>query len=66
MSTVEEVEEALRRLSPDEQATFRHWYAEFDAEQWIGNSKPMSRRGRLDLLINEARQDKRDGRCTDR
>ncbi len=66
MRTVEEVEEALRRLSPDEQATFRAWYAEFDAEQWDRQLEADVAAGRLDWLIDEARQDKREGRCTDR
>ena len=66
MSTVEELEEALRRLSPEEQATFRAWYAEYDAEQWDRQFEADVAAGRLDWLIAEARQDKLDGRCTDR
>ncbi len=31
MSTVEEIEDAIRQLKPNEMETFRAWYAEFDA-----------------------------------
>jgi hypothetical protein len=31
MSTVEEIEAAIQKLSPDQMAAFREWYAEFDA-----------------------------------
>jgi len=66
MSTVQEIEEAVRRLSPDEQASFRAWYAEFDAEEWDRHFETDVAAGRLDWLIAEARQDRREGRCTDR
>ena len=31
---VEEIERAVRKLSPEELAAFRAWFAEFDAEVW--------------------------------
>ena len=31
MKTVEEIADAVRRLSPIEKADFRRWYADFDA-----------------------------------
>lgn len=34
MSKVEVIEEQIEKLSPDELATFRRWYAEFDSEMW--------------------------------
>ena len=34
MSKVEVIEEQIEKLSPDELATFRRWYAAFDAETW--------------------------------
>ncbi len=32
--TVQESEAAVRELSPDELATFRRWFFEFDADGW--------------------------------
>ena len=66
MSTVEEIEEALRRMSPDERAAFRAWYAQFDAEEWDRQLEADVAAGRLDWLVDEARSDQQEGRCTDR
>ena len=66
MSTVTEVEEALRQMTPEELAAFRSWYAEFDAEEWDRQLEADVAAGRLDWLIAEARNDKKEGRCTDR
>ena len=66
MSTVEQLEEALRRLSPDERAAFRAWYAQFDAEEWDRQFEADVAAGRLDWLAGEARNDRQEGRCTDR
>ena len=66
MSTVEQVEDALRRMTPEERATFRAWYAEFDADEWDRQLATDVATGRLDWLIAEAKQDKHEDRCTDR
>lgn len=66
MSTVEEAENALRRMSPEERAAFRAWYAEFDADEWDRQIEADVAAGRLDWLIDEARKDRQEGRCTDR
>ncbi|HEV8718819.1 MAG TPA: hypothetical protein VGX03_39115 [Candidatus Binatia bacterium] len=34
MSTLQEIEEAVRQLSAEELAAFRAWFAEFDAAVW--------------------------------
>jgi len=34
MSKVEAIEQQIEKLSPAERATFRRWYAAFDAEAW--------------------------------
>ena len=66
MSTVEEVEDALRQMTPEQRAAFRAWYAEFDAEEWDRQLEADVAAGRLDGLIDEARRDRQEGRCTDR
>jgi hypothetical protein len=66
MSTVQQIEEAVLQLSADERAAFRAWFAEFDAEEWDGQLEADVTAGRLDWLVEEARQDLREGRCTDR
>lgn len=66
MSTVAQLEEAVRQLSPQERAAFRAWFAEFDAEEWDRQIDADVAAGRLDWLIAEAKADRQAGRCTDR
>jgi hypothetical protein len=66
MSTIQQIEDAVRRLSAEERAAFRAWFAEFDAEEWDRQLEADVAAGRLDWLVEEARQDLREGRCTDR
>lgn len=66
MSDVQQIEEAVRRLSDDERAEFRAWFVEFDAEEWDRQFEADVEAGRLDWLIDEMRQGLREGRCTDR
>jgi hypothetical protein len=54
MSTVEEVEAAVQKLSPDERAAFRAWFAEFDAQEWDRQIEADVATGRLDWLAAEA------------
>ncbi|WP_425616430.1 hypothetical protein NA78x_000076 [Anatilimnocola sp. NA78] len=66
MSTVEEIEAAVQRLSPEQRAAFRAWFTEFDAAEWDRQIEADSAEGRLDWLIEEARGDRSAGRLTDR
>jgi hypothetical protein len=66
MSTIQQLENGVRQLSAEELATFRAWFAEFDAEQWDRQFEADVSGGRLDWLVEEARRDLREGRCTDR
>lgn len=66
MTTIQEIEAAIRGLSEDERAAFRAWYAEFDAQEWDRQIEVDAAAGRLNWLIDEARDDLRKGRCTDR
>ena len=66
MSTVHEIEEAIQQLSPEDRAALRAWLAEFDAAEWDRQMDADVAAGRLDWLSDEARQDLKSGRCTDR
>lgn len=66
MSTIEEVEAAVERLSPDERAVFRAWFAQFDAAEWDRQFEADVAAGSLDWLAAEALADRQSGRCTDR
>ena len=65
MSHVEQIEEAVSKLSPEELAAFRAWFAEFDAAAWDAQFERDVAAGALDELGEEALRDLRDGRCTE-
>lgn len=66
MGSVEEIEDAVQRLSPAELDAFREWFAEFAAAAWDRQMEDDVAAGRLDALANEAIEDLRAGRCTER
>ena len=65
MSTVDEIAEAIRKLPAEALASFRAWFAEFDAVAWDRQLEQHVAEGRLDNLADEALRDLREGRCTD-
>ena len=65
MSTMQDIENAIRHLSPEDLAAFRAWFAAFDGEVWDRQFEDDVAAGRLDQLAEEALQDLREGRCTD-
>jgi hypothetical protein len=65
MSTVREIEQAVRALTPDALAEFREWFAAFDADQWDREFEQDARSGRLDSLADKALSDLDAGRCTE-
>ena len=66
VSMVEQIEDAVRRLSSEELAEFRTWFAEFDGVLWDRQIEEDVAAGRLDALADESLSDLREGRCTDR
>ena len=65
MSTIEEIEQAVQDLSPEQLAAFRAWFAAFDAAIWDRKIEADAAAGRLDALAREALDDLHQGRCTD-
>jgi hypothetical protein len=65
MSTVTEIEDAIRNLPEEDLAALRAWFAESGAEQWDRQFERDIAEGRLDGLADEALRDWREGRCTD-
>ena len=66
MTTIQQIENAIRGLSETELATFRTWYADFDGENWDRQFEADVKAGRLAWLAEEAQQELREGRCTER
>ena len=50
MSTVKDIEAAVRKLSSQELSAFRAWFAEFDAEAWDRQFQKDAEAGHLDGL----------------
>ena len=65
MSTIPEIEAAIRKLAREELSKFRAWFDEFDAEAWDRQLEEDARAGRLDRLAEEALRELREGRTTD-
>jgi hypothetical protein len=63
MSTVEEIERAVSKLSPDELARFRAWFETFEANQFDKNIERDARAGKLDQFADEALSIFRNGRA---
>ncbi len=65
MSNLQEIESAISKLSANELAAFRVWFAEFDAEIWDRQFEEDVAAGRLNKLAEQAVQHLREGRCAD-
>lgn len=65
MSTVDEIEQAILNLGPQDLSALREWFAAFDAEVWDRQLEQDVATGRLNHLAEEALRDLREGRCTD-
>jgi len=59
MTTIREIENALRQLSAGELASFRAWFAEFDSAAWDRQLEADVAAGRLDRFAEEALTDLR-------
>lgn len=62
MHTVQEIKQAISRLSPEELAHFREWFEAFDANVWDKQFEEDARSGKLDPLANQAIADFRAGK----
>ena len=62
MSTVQEIEQALTELTPEELARFRQWFEEYDAKLWEYQFESDLKSGRLDRLAGQAISDFRAGK----
>jgi hypothetical protein len=65
MSTVQEIEQAIRALPSQDLAALRDWFAAFDAEVWDRQLEQDVAAGRLKRFAEEALRDLDEGRCTD-
>ena len=63
MSEVEQLENRIQNLSPEELAKFRAWFLEFDARVWDTQIEADLKAGKLSDLIAEALADYKAGKA---
>jgi hypothetical protein len=61
--TIEDIEKAVAKLTPDQLAQFRAWFEEFDAARFDQKIERDAGAGKLDRLAEEAIEDLRKGRA---
>jgi hypothetical protein len=64
MGKVENLEQQIQALSPEELAQFRAWFLEFDWAAWDRQIEQDVRAGRLDGLAEKALRDHAAGKTT--
>lgn len=61
MGKLEHIEQAVASLADDELATFRTWFAAFDADAWDKQIAAAASAGHLDALADAALEEHRKG-----
>ena len=62
--SLQELENTIAKLPPDELAKFREWFLDFDSAQFDKRIETDANDGRLDTLANDALRDHADGNST--
>lgn len=62
MTTVRDIERAIRELPEEDLRKFREWFAEFDATLWDAEFAQDASSGALESLADEALRDRDEGR----
>lgn len=63
MSELEEIEQRIRKLPPEELTKFRAWFFEFDHLLWDRQIEADSKAGKLDKLAAQALADYKAGKA---
>ena len=63
MSELEQLEQQVLNLPPQDLAQFREWFLEFDARVWDQQIETDLKEGKLDSLIAEARAEFKTGKA---
>ena len=64
MGNVDNLEDRVKELSPEELAAFREWFIHFDAEAWDRQFEADVKAGKLDQLAERALRDHAAGRSS--
>ena len=64
MGKIDDLERQVKGLSADELASFRQWFAEFDAEAWDRQFEADVQAGKLDAMADKALRGHTSGQST--
>jgi hypothetical protein len=64
MSTVEEIEAAIQKLSPKELDVLLQWIGDYVDDAWDSQMKSDAKNGRFDKLLSQIDSDIQAGRVT--
>ena len=64
MSTLQQIEGAIRTLSSAEFAELQNWLADYDAGHWDRQIEADDQAGRFDAMIEQAMKEMEEGHCT--
>lgn len=59
---IEELEQDIKQLSPEQLRQFRAWYEEFDSDVWDEQFEQDALNGKLDDLAKQALKDHENGK----
>lgn len=62
---IQEIKQAISKLAPDELASFREWYEQFDARAWDAQIEADAAAGKLNKLAEQAEDQYRSGKFTE-
>lgn len=65
MSGISEIQQAILALSDDDYDALMRWVASLDWESWDAEIEADAKAGKLDFLIDEARQARKNDTLTD-
>ncbi len=65
MTKIEEIKQAIEKLTPSERTKFRAWYEEFEARLFDEQIERDAKAGKLDKLAERARANHKAGRRTE-
>ncbi len=65
MATIQDIEQAIENLPPEELEKLRDWFARFDAAHWDEQIEADVQAGHLDKLGDKAIADFQSGRTTE-
>jgi hypothetical protein len=62
---IEEIKDAITKLSAEELSAFRAWFAKFDADTWDRQFEADVKAGKLDALAERALHEQTEGRSSE-